>query len=939
MDYKILFVVVAIILLSSNTYISTLSYVHAVTINNNGYEDITVALSPSITQTSNANIIDKIRQLLTVASGYLYTATRRRAYFRQITIVLPSSWSTTSDQSVTVQDNYWNADIQVDSFDRRLLDIEFAYVLRTGGCSVAGHSISMSPLWLDRSLAGREMVQLWAQYRYGVFEEYAMRSQDLVYLDSYGKLQTTRCSASLTGNISHIATRQICKLPYSDQCKFSANDPSMATASIMLDPHLNRISEFCDDNKSNPQTLHNRQAINRQNNFCRFRSVWDVISSSNDFAKGNNLPRNLTDVTPIFTVVRQAYPKIVIAIDISNSMRGEALTQIRQSIAFFLQYIIRDGQSIGLVTIDSSAHIKSRLVSIKNTNDRQQLINLLPTETAVTTVTANLTAGLLTSVQLLRQSSNSSTLSGGVVIIITGSADRNQVDQRTFQLIRSNKITVLPISIGQLPPMILETVATISRGKSYYAIYGSPQALVDTLLAIDLLLIGPNLDGLVQLYSNEFFLSGGVSSQQEVIIDNDVGNYTEFLVIYQGRSVRVILTSPTGKEYTPFSPEYTVDNVYQRVRIYLGPNQTEIGSWKFEVTNPDSVGTPTRRISVFLLSRASLIADNYPLTMQLKMDGSQISFPQPTVLSVVVRKGFLAVVGCQVSGTVARPSTNVPSRINFRDDGAGADITKDDGIYSAYFTEYSNNGRYSMLVTVTGTVNLTKTDTHQMVGLPNSDTTFASAVVGKVNKTITYLKSFTRMGSGHCFYVINYTAAIDNYPPCRIHDLTVLQVNYRNATIALQWTAPGSDMDTGTAQGYELRMSNNFTSFTADFNQGSLINSSLSSIVNGARLDLPKSAGSVERIIIKFEQIALNKPYVFAIRSYDDVYSYSSVSNYAQAIFLNDFVVTSQEPNKGFAIAIVCIVVVGMIIFMVRWVRINNYNAHGKKNKYTLTLI
>lgn len=71
------------------------------------------------------------------------------------------------------------------------------------------------------------------------------------------------------------------------------------------------------------------------------------MNNSKDFANGVNPPRNLTDVTPIFTVVRQAYPKVIIAIDISNSMRGEALTQVRQSLAFFLQYIVRDGQPIG----------------------------------------------------------------------------------------------------------------------------------------------------------------------------------------------------------------------------------------------------------------------------------------------------------------------------------------------------------------------------------------------------------------------------------------------------------------------------------------------------------------------------------------------------------------------------------------------------------------
>lgn len=49
---------------------------------------------------------------------------------------------------------------------------------------------------------------------------------------------------------------------------------------------------------------------------------------------------------------------------------------------------------------------------------------------------------------------------------------------------------------------------------------------------------------------------------------------------------------------------------------------------------------------------------------------------------------------------------------------------------------------------------------------------------------------------------LKFSTATDNYnyPPCRIHDLVVLQVNYLNATITLQWTAPGSDMDNGAGK-------------------------------------------------------------------------------------------------------------------------------------------
>lgn len=134
-------------------------------------------------------------------------------------------------------------------------------------------------------------------------------------------------------------------------------------------------------------------------------------------------------------------------------------------------------------------------------------------------------------------------------------------------------------------------------------------------------------------------------------------------------------------------------------------------------------------------------------------------------------------------------------------------------------------------------------------------------------------------------------------------------------------------------------MSNNFTAFTTDFNQGDLINSSSSSVINGFRLDSPKGAGDIERIVIRVEKASIKKPYIFAIRSYDDLYAYSAISNYAQAVFVDDFITTSQQPSRGLAIVIASVVIVLMIILVINWIRINYWSHSEKKNKHNLILI
>ena len=57
----------------------------------NGYEGLVVAISPE--EEENHNLVQSIKDLLTKASAELYGATRQRAYFKEVTILVPQTWS------------------------------------------------------------------------------------------------------------------------------------------------------------------------------------------------------------------------------------------------------------------------------------------------------------------------------------------------------------------------------------------------------------------------------------------------------------------------------------------------------------------------------------------------------------------------------------------------------------------------------------------------------------------------------------------------------------------------------------------------------------------------------------------------------------------------------------------------------------------------------
>ena len=82
-----------------------------VTLTNNGYSDLVVAISPDVPKTEASAIIDNIKvtssqrikifrifsqfwiqDMITKASSVVYVATRNRAYFKSVRILVPKEW-------------------------------------------------------------------------------------------------------------------------------------------------------------------------------------------------------------------------------------------------------------------------------------------------------------------------------------------------------------------------------------------------------------------------------------------------------------------------------------------------------------------------------------------------------------------------------------------------------------------------------------------------------------------------------------------------------------------------------------------------------------------------------------------------------------------------------------------------------------------------------
>ena len=68
-----------------------------------------------------------------------------------------------------------------------------------------------------------------------------------------------------------------------------------------------------------------------------------------------------------------------------------------------------------------------------------------------------------------------------------------------------------------------------------------------------------------------------------------------------------------------------------------------------------------------------------------------------------VNRGYSPVIGAKVKATIEYPNGGVNTKTNqleMRDDGAGADIEKGDGIYSAYIVNSHVRGKHTISIDV-----------------------------------------------------------------------------------------------------------------------------------------------------------------------------------------------------------------------------------------------
>jgi Mg-chelatase subunit ChlD len=922
-----------------------------VVLSNNGYENVVVAIEDTVPESQSNDVITAIKNAFAEASSYLYMATGQRAYFRSISIVVPSSWSSSHAYATAVSESFETADVKIGILDQ----FDQAFTVRS--ISLCGHPADYIFATPGRftdvrgNPAGRMLVHQWAKYRWGIYDEHPTSPSQLYSFYSNGRFEATRCTSGIRGDVVHTDYRVSCHpTTATDECKFRPSVLDNAAASVMFYQQMDTIKQFCGISASHS---HNSEADNDQNALCNYTSTWDVISKHDDFSSGLNTPRSLPQTGPAFSVVRSLpYEQIVLALDVSSSMLLDGRLDRLRSAAYSFIRTVPPGTRIGIVAFNGSALDNIELTAVEGKQSMELLSNALPLTAGGTT---SIGSGLRAAVEMIKRSNNGKVVGGCSVIVINDGDETpgmpGTIDD-VFDDIVNSGVRVFPITL-ETSGSRSTSVSTFGklgdlarRTNGYQYLVSDVESLrqitlCEAMVSVSELAISRHR-GPIQVLQRS--ISVPASRQVEVNVTIDSASRTS---AYFQATVEKYIDHITVETTDPVGLVTKISNISRPTGFTVmsdDADSPEPGVWRVRLTS-DLPSVPiVIALSVILHTPASTstIVEE-PVTVTASLSERNLSVGRVPVISVSVKKGEKGVAKAEVEAFVVLPSaatiTTTSQRLERRwilyDGGANPDYAADDGIYSGYFTKLKFRGEYSVRVRVSGTEH-----SITVPPAPYTDTaalyfTYESSIVTTTQTHAT--GSFSRAISAGMFITNDYQPD-DIFPPSRITDLRISS-NYNASSVSLSWSAPGDDYDRGSAGSYVVKYAENDAyDLRTRFASQLRLRKSWITKESSPVLDSPGTAGHVEYLNITLPQ-RNNVTYYFAVAAADD-----SGLEGAPSPVVGIALLSPQMPAKpgdessGFstgiiAAIVVCSLVVTLAICFVAWLCLRRYRRSQAEAK------
>ncbi|XP_042891198.1 calcium-activated chloride channel regulator 1-like [Penaeus japonicus] len=793
-----------------------------VVLQSGGYEGVVVALEDDLPPALCQDLIAGLESTVRAASGALFTATRGRASFREVTVLVPPSWGASPCSALgalgdAAGESWASADLRV-SKGRHPQHGTRPWTLHSRGCGHHGDYVSLGHQSLTgnaSALAGRQLARAWLEYRYGVFEEAGALGSPAHpphYRAPDGAWKPNVCT-----NLPAVAANPACD-PANLTCplhlKKEAEEEEEEAAdedgseseeiakrsvpngvtSFMALPENPAVTQLCDEGS------HDRDVPTRHNLLCGGKSVWEVLRASPDFQNNWDVEGELRESDVAFRYVRTQPPKVVLLVDDTDVMIVQKRWEfVRKAVRKVVTYDVPDGYSVGLVVFDSAAATKYPLTRLTDGATREKVGSSLPRNPSREPHHKRcLLCGLREALRMLQQD-NTGSGAGHVVLVTAGGGeplDATRTNEASHALTSAGVVLhaiVYPLTERYPTPGAgLETVAALTGGRTYIVPDQGIGAdsklsmyynLLDSLYTALAAVTGPTVLP-VKVHSAEHPGGRAAVSQGTFALDPHLGADTVFAIFYYhvthvGNLIHLV--SPQGQVIDTANMQKEDANI-NMITVRLAEAQATAGQWHYKVENrADS----HQALYVQVTSRQRASSDNprvsvsawtsHPLAL---VNASDIS--RPLALFAEVRVGVAPVESAKVTATITRlgytdnGTKYEPLEVILLDNGlTGPDMALADGVYSR-FVPALPAAKYSVRVDVEGEVE------------------------GEV---------FTRHVRLGVVDVVGVLPALDVIPPARVVDLRASVLEGSGGRVAFTWTAPGGDMDYGVADRYVVMAS------------------------------------------------------------------------------------------------------------------------------------
>ncbi|XP_076357667.1 calcium-activated chloride channel regulator 1-like [Tachypleus tridentatus] len=896
-----------------------------VTIERNRYDGIVVALSPyfNLTADDPVTIIEQFQNMISKSSQDLFAATDQKAYFGNVTFLIPKSWSLQEGWNKTLEvftniekpgrEVFQYADIFIEPEGGAFGDGPFT--LQHEGCGKLGHHIQLTGNFLksinnnqhpDFGDTGKTFVHEWAHYRYGVFDEYGFPNDPLypMYygIPGRGEPLATDCAntevqydkknkaGSFCTPVIDISTGRA----QENNCFFvsrqQGTENNGVMSSLMSQHFLPQVTHFCSGTTS---YKHNVDAPTKHNALCHEKSTYGIILGNQDFANGSNLPEIIYPPPTVFNYVQEENLRIIIAFDCSSNMNYLNRFNILISTLKRLLGDFPFGSEVGMVCFKETANVVNEMTII-DPSAEEKLFQKFPDRPSDNTE-ACVECGVEKSLELF--SANNQSTAGSIIMLVTaGNLTENETQVLKENLIAASVrlFIMLYHMSGNISSSFLN-LAHSTMGKLVYVREEKPDSTLSLVNQINLyeafqhVLQGHSWESLILPVTILKNIVNGSSNALSINIpvDRTLGQdlkvQISFKIIDYPTIVKdsIILTSPTNINFTSKSPYFKVgvDDLY----IFHIP-EAEEGLWHLEGNISGEEKHPT---VIYVTARHK--TGEKPLTLKASLNSDVHEFDPaqipPPIIFAHVQHGNNPVVGANVIATIYHPNGQKDS-FELLDNGIGdPDITKGDGVYSRYLTTISTAGHYTLTISANSNNGTAKVLHGGSSGVMPKNPNLLSYCCGSFVPEDGALPTgkFMRQMNYGSFYVTSDKTG-DIYPPNRISDFRVIQVDNTNKRVKLKWTSPGNDYDSGQASSYVLKYFDDRLDAKNKFN-----NENTGKLVdiwdtNGEPLN-PKICGTEQDVLLNLRDINQDKTLYFGIYAIDEAKNNGSVSNIVSAFF------------------------------------------------------